>query len=241
MAVTRSVVFDFDGTLAIGHGPVLAYAKAVAPSAGEAFVSRVEEALRAFDAGSPMYRDGYHIVGELAAQDGVSSWTMQQAYQTSREILGTAKAPVKAPDEVVPLLEGLSQHAHVHLATNAPRVGVERVLDSWGVYHCFDQLHFNVGKPDGLYPILRQLLKNGPVLAVGDIIEFDLQPAFDLGADTALVGATATGTNAEVTMRGATLTDLRGELCAWVSQSPTLTPPHSPSHPTPSPKGISHA
>lgn len=218
--MTRSVIFDFDGTLAIGHGPVLAYARAVAPSASKAFVPRVEKALRAFDAGRSAYRDGYHIVAELAAKDGVSSGTMKQAYQVSREILGTVHAPVDAPSGLASLLEALSQHALLHLATNAPAEGVEQVLDSWAVRDCFDQLHFNVGKPDGLYPILRHMLESGPVLAVGDIVEYDLQPALDLGADTALVGATAALSDAKVTMRGLTLDDLRGELVSWASQPP---------------------
>lgn len=219
--MTRSVIFDFDGTLAIGHGPVVAYAKQVAPSAGADFVQRVEEALRTFDAGRSTYRDGYHVVGELAAQDGVSSGTMNQAYQASREILGTAEAPVAAPEGLAGLLEALREHAELHLATNAPGVGVEQVLDSWGVRHLFDHLHFSVGKPDGLYPILREALQLGPVMAIGDIVEFDLQPAIDLGADTALVGATAAESDADVTLRGQTLNDLRGELVTWAAQPPT--------------------
>ncbi|WP_234948495.1 MULTISPECIES: HAD family hydrolase [Corynebacterium] len=219
-----SVIFDFDGTLAIGHGPVLAYANAVAPYAGEHYVARVEEALRTFDAGDSTYRDGYHVVGELAAQDGVSSGTMNQAYQASREILGTNAAPVNAPVGLADLLAELSQHAELHLATNAPGTGVEQVLDSWGVRPYFDHLHFSVGKPDGLYPILCQALERGRVLAVGDIVEFDLQPAIDLGADTALVGATAAGSDVAVTMRGQTLNDLRGELVSWATQPPTQEP-----------------
>lgn len=216
--VTRAIIFDFDGTLAIGHGPVLAYAREVAPLAGDRFIERVEAALREFDAGRSDYRDGYHIVAELAARDGVSAGTMNQAYLASRAELGTAEAPVDAPVDLMDILAELGEHAVLHVATNAPALGVEQVLESWGVREYIDHLHVEVGKPDGLYPIITQALNDGPVLAVGDIVAYDLQPAIDLGADTALVGATSAHATAAVTMRGATLTDLRNALVRWACQ-----------------------
>lgn len=221
MNVTRSIVFDFDGTLAVGNGPVLAYARAVAPSAAPGFVDRVSDELKAFDTGRSAYRDGYHVVAELAERDGVSSGTMNQAYQASREVLGTPDAPVDAPAGLAELIDGLSRYAELHVATNAPRAGVEQVLESWGVRGYFAQVHVNVGKPAGLYPIIEDALRGGPVLAVGDIVEFDLQPAIDLGADTALVGASAATSKAPVTMRGASLTALRDELVRWAQQPPS--------------------
>lgn len=230
MNVTRSIVFDFDGTLAVGNGPVLAYARAVAPSAAPGFVARVEDELKALDTGRSGYRDGYHVVAELAERDGVSSGTMNKAYQASREVLGTPDAPVDAPAGLAELLDSLRQHAELHVATNAPRAGVEQVLDSWGVREYFAQTHFNVGKPAGLYPVIEDALRRGPVLAVGDIVEFDLQPAIDLGADTALVGASAATSKAPVTMRGASLAALRDELVRWAEQPPAHTSSSHTSH-----------
>lgn len=230
MNVARSIVFDFDGTLAVGNGPVLAYARAVAPSANPGFVDRVKDGLNAFDAGRSGYRDGYHVVAKLAARDGVSSGTMNQAYQASREMLGTSDAPVEAPAGLAELLNSLNRHAELHVATNAPRAGVEQVLKSWEVRGYFAQVHVNVGKPAGLYPIIENSLRGGPVLAVGDIVEFDLQPAIDLGADTALVGASAATSKAPVTMRGASLTTLHDELIHWAAQPPAPTSSPHTSH-----------
>lgn len=226
MNVTRSIIFDFDGTLAVGHGPVMAYARAVAPHAGDAFAERVEDVLRALDAGQTDYRDGYHVVADLAAGDGVSSGTMNQAYQASRQVLGTHEAPVDAPAGLAALLGELSRRAALHVATNAPAAGVEQVLETWGVRQHFDHVHVSVGKPDGLFPIIERALAEGPVLAIGDIVAFDLQPALDLGADTALVGPAAAASKADVTMRGATLATLRDQLLAWANQ-PTDTTPSS--------------
>ena len=217
--MTCSIVFDFDGTLAIGHGPVLAYARAVAPLAKDNFVERVEDELRAYDAGEASYRDGYHVVAEVAAQDGVPSEAMNQAYQQSRTVLGTPEAPIDAPDGLIEILDALRGLATLHVATNAPAIGVEQILESWGARPYFDQLHTQVGKPDGLYPIVEQLLEQGPVLSVGDIYDFDLKPAHDLGADTVLVGATAQSSTVEVTMRGNTITDLRHDMLRWAARS----------------------
>lgn len=218
--MTRSIIFDFDGTLAIGHGPVVAYARELASAARAGFVARVEEALSNFDAGQSDYLDGYQVVAELAARDGVSSGTMSKAYLASRKMLGTAEAPVDAPAGLAELLRTLSERTTIHVATNAPATGVERVLDSWGVRDFVDHIHVNVGKPEGLYPIIRDAQETGPVMAVGDIVANDLQPAIDLGADTALVGATAATSSADVTMRGASLTDLHDSLVSWAQREP---------------------
>ncbi|MDN6400144.1 MAG: HAD family hydrolase, partial [Brachybacterium sp.] len=54
------------------------------------------------------------------------------------------------------------------------------------------------------------------VRAVGDIWEFDLAPAAELGADTALVGVREVPA-ARPTLRGETLTDLYDPIRAWVN------------------------
>lgn len=211
--MTPSIIFDFDGTLVVGHAPVLAYARTAAPSTN--FMKTVEEELRAFDRGETSYRDGYDLVAQLAAEAGVTPVALEEAYAHSRTYLGTDEAPVEALPEIADFLSSLHQRAELCLATNAPAVGVERVLDSWGVRGHFDQLHVNVGKPTGLRPIVADLMKKGRVLSIGDIVDYDLAPALELGADTALVGATAVVSPAEVTFRGDTLVDLYDPILAW--------------------------
>lgn len=213
--VTPSIVFDFDGTLAVGHGPVLAYALCVEPEGGKDFLVRVERELRRFDDGQSPYRDGYDIVAKLAAELGVDDGAMSIAYSRSRELLGSEKAPVEHVRGIEDIFLQLKGHARLVLATNAPAAGVIELLRQWGIAEFFDQLHFVVGKPAGLLPIISELQKDGPVLAVGDIYEFDLAPAVQLGADTALVGATVSTSEAKVSMRGRSIADL--PLLSWVS------------------------
>lgn len=217
--MTPTIIFDFDGTLAVGHGPVLAYARFVSTAAKPGYLERVDAALSDFDAGATTYRDGYDVVGSLAALDGVSPETMAAAYANSREHLATELAPVNTMPGLDDFLAALHRDARLLLATNAPEAGVDRALGEWGVRDHFDELYFTVGKPAGLSAIVERAQTHGPVLAVGDIVEFDLAPALALGADTALVGATAELSPASVTMRGTSLSDLKEDIATWAADA----------------------
>lgn len=222
--MTASIIFDFDGTLAVGNGPVLAYARQLAAVAPDGFLERVEAGLAEFEAGSSRFRDGYDVVGSLATADGVTAAELSGAYARSRELLGTEDAPVATMPGLDDFLAELGRHARLVLATNAPEVGVDRVLDSWGVRESFDALHFTVGKPAGLAAVVREALADGPVLAIGDIAEYDLAPAWSQGADTALVGATAADSHLSVTMRGRSLAELRTAIEAWAAAAAPASP-----------------
>ncbi|MBA8817584.1 FMN phosphatase YigB (HAD superfamily) [Microbacterium halimionae] len=215
--MTPTIVFDFDGTLAVGPGPILAYAKLIAPAAGADFFDRARTSLLAFESGASEYRDGYAIIGALADSDGVDPEITQAAYYASRKLLGTDQAPVSTMPELADFLQELRAHARIVLATNAPADGIDAVLTSWGVDDLFDEMRFTIGKPDGLIALVTEALAAGPVLAIGDIAEFDLAPAAELGADTALVGATAHTSPAVVTLRGRFISDLRSDIHTWAA------------------------
>lgn len=226
--MTSTIVFDFDGTIALGSGPIEAYARAVGAAVGDpAFTTRALADLAAFEAGDSDARDGYDVVARLAAEREVPATRMQAAYQASREVLGSADAAVQAPDGLADFLARVGAHARLVLATNAPGEGIAGLLEAWGVVGAFDQLNFSVGKPGGLVPIITEALTRGPVLSVGDIVEFDLAPAMELGAATALVGATWTRSAADVTMRGRTLADLYGDIETWAATAAASTPEHT--------------
>ncbi|MGI6878742.1 HAD family hydrolase [Microbacterium sp. gxy059] len=214
--MTSTIVFDFDGTVAVGHGPVLAYAREAERLAGGGLLARVEETIERFERGSETaFRDGYDIVAVRGAEAGLSPDELQRAYLASRDALGRPDAPVDIAPGLGDLLAALPASVRVVLATNAPDLGVERVLGAWGVRDLFDELLFDARKPAGMERIIRRALADGPVLSVGDIVENDLAPAAALGADTALVGATAQTSPAEVTMRAASLADLADPILAW--------------------------
>lgn len=221
-----TIVFDFDGTLALGDGPITAFARAIAERMGDPdFVPRAAAALNAFESGEVDYRDGYDAVTRVATADGASKEIVGAAYAASRALLGSEAAVVTPPAELAAFLERVGAHARLVLATNAPGDGVTAVLESWGVADAFDAMHFTVGKPDGLVPVMRDALTRGPVLAVGDIAEFDLAPAAEIGGDTALVGATASRSTVSTTMRGRTVADLYDQIADWAEAA--ASPQHS--------------
>lgn len=213
-----TIVFDFDGTLALGDGPIVAYARAIGARIGDdSFPSRADAVLAAHATGEASYRDGYDAVATLAAADRVPAAVVSAAYVDSRALLGTDSAVVSAPSDLPAFLHGIKNRALLVLATNAPGDGVSALLESWGIDDVFDEMHFRVGKPSGLVPILTEALMRGPVLSVGDIPEFDLAPAARLGADTALVGPAAARHDAPATMRGRTIADLYEQIAEWVT------------------------
>ncbi|WP_460796119.1 HAD family hydrolase [Microbacterium sp. GXF0217] len=222
--MTATLVLDFDGTIALGAGPLEAFARAVATAVDDAaFTDRALTDLVAFERGEADARDGYDVISTLAAAQGVSAEVLEAAYQSSRALLGSEHAAVAPPEGLAEFLNRIHGSVRVVLATNAPGAGIRPVLDGWGVTDLFDDLHFTVGKPAGLVPIIRAAVAEGPVLSVGDIFEFDLAPASELGASTALVGATAERSSAAVTMRARTIADLYGDIEAWAAAAASST------------------
>lgn len=223
--MTSTIVFDFDGTVIVGNGPVLAYAREMARFAPEGFLARAEAEIAAFEAGQAApYRDGYDVVGTLAADAGVAEGDRQAAYLASRELLASAQPADPAPG-LAELLERIPEETRVILATNAPAAGVESALAGWGIRDHFDELIYDTGKPAGLGPIIDRALLDGKVLSVGDIVINDLDPASERGADTALVGATAEASTASVTMRATTLAELTDQIVAWAHAAEFPTAP----------------
>lgn len=213
-----TVVFDFDGTLALGRGPVLAYARHVAAAAGDpGFVEATLAALDRLDADGGPYLDGYDAVRRVAAVRAVPDALLGGAYLASREELGTPAAPVAAPPGLEAFLARLARDARLALATNAPPTGVERVLAAIGAADHLTDRHFAIGKPAGLAAVVAGYLADGPVLSVGDIWAYDLAAADELGAATALVGAAAGRGDVTPTMRGAGLADLYGDIQTWAA------------------------
>lgn len=220
---SASVVLDFDGTIALGDGPLGAYARCVGEIAGARAAEACRTELTRFASGMSEYRDGYAAVQGAAHGCGVSDKDLSTAYMRSREQLATDAAPIHPPDGLTEFIRALQPHARCIVATNAPSIGIDRALDILGIAPLVDELYTSVGKPAGLPDIIAASLAHGPTLAVGDIWENDLAPAQRLGADTAFVGV---GTVAgRPTMRGVTLTDLYDDILAWARANTEPTQP----------------
>ncbi|WP_295804485.1 HAD family hydrolase [uncultured Corynebacterium sp.] len=210
--ITRPVLlFDFDGTVSLGHGPVLAYAHLIAEKTGHPSIAQDTEALLNSDnVGSA--RDGYHLVRTLAAELNVPEETCQEAYMASRENL--ADTGITAPEGLANFLA--SYPGRAILATNSPEIGLSAALRKLGLDRSFDTVYTRVGKPEGLTRILdTDLADTDPthLISFGDIWEFDLAPVAAVGGRTVLVDSPfATSPEADPTWRVTRVTDIFPEL-----------------------------
>lgn len=213
------LIFDFDGTVALGEGPVGAYARAVADEAALApsFVDGVLARLAAGDVGDPaegdIAIDAYDLVRVLATEAGASPGHLARGYATSRTQLATPAAPIEAPDGLAAFLSDVD--AERYLVTNAPAVRLPEALDELGLGGRFDHIVAEAGKPEGLIRLLDALDPAAPVLAVGDIWRNDLAPAHERGHATALVGGYPDPL-ATPTFHARTLPELLPALTDWV-------------------------
>ena len=228
----KVMVFDFDGTVSLGDGPVLSYARFVAAGLERddraAFLRDIETGLSGVLPAELDPLDGYDLVRLLSATFSVTDAAHSAAYASSRAELASAAAPVIAPLGLVDFLARARPRARLVLATNAPELGIAPALDSLGLAGAFDLVYTAVGKPTGLDAILDELLADSVIedpatalVSIGDVWTNDLEPAYRRGATTVLVGP-RTDAGATPTLRAASLEELYPGLDAW------LEPPHRP-------------
>lgn len=238
----RVLVFDFDGTVSLGHGPIRSYARFIAAglptAAAVEFLVRVEAGISepaATTGWDERPIDGYDLVRLLAEQYDVSANARSAAYLASRRQLATHAAPVSSPAGLADFLAEARPNAYLVLATNAPAIRIDDALAALGLGGAFDAVHTAVGKPGGFGPLLEDLLAMLPVEAptvhlasIGDVWDNDLAPAHRLGATTALVGASPPQT-ATPTYRADHLHELYPALRAWLDSDAPPAPDHSAS------------
>ncbi|GAA4196605.1 HAD family hydrolase [Microbacterium oryzae] len=230
--MTQSIlVFDFDGTVALGDGPVCSYARhIVARDSAVSYEDLISDLERPAGA-----LDGYDLVARRARAAGADASTLDAAYLASRAQLATPESPVCAPRGLDVFLAALRGRARRVLATNAPAIRIDEALAALGLADVFDEVLTDVGKPAGMSGYLDGLPAGARVLSIGDIWVNDLAPAHQRGHATALVGTADVPATAAPDHRAAGVADLYEVIEAWVDAAHDLarTPslPSSPHHP----------
>ncbi len=214
--MTSILLFDFDGTIALGDGPVLAYARQVAdrldgPARG-ALLDGIRSALAAADGDA---LDGYDAVRRAAETEGADAALLSAAYLASRAQLGTVEAPVSAPEGLADFLSDAAGRAERVLVTNAPAIRIDEALAALGLAGLFDRVVTSARKPAGLDEVLAALPADARVLSIGDIWHNDLAPAHARGHATALIGGFADPA-ATPTFRASTFVELVPRLEDWL-------------------------
>lgn len=211
----RIVVFDFDGTVAVGDEPVLSYFRGVAGSEADDVLARWVLT------GGAGYRDGYALVADWAAVHEVVEEVRAAAYAASRRALHDGSAAVAAPDGLAGLLRRRPDDVRCVLVTNAPVDGIEPVLSRLGLEGLLDEVLGDAGKPKGMPAVLERLLDAEALpadrlLSVGDVWRNDLEPAARIGAATASIDRFESGEGSP-TFRARTLEELLPAIERWWS------------------------
>jgi FMN phosphatase YigB (HAD superfamily) len=248
----RVIIFDFDGTITVGDGPVLAYAEQVAtrlaPGLADGFRAAVTAGLHGRTGTVTTLTtdaiDDYDLVRQVAVTHGADASVLSASYLASRELLATEHAVIWAPpltppsgtrtpgrDDLASWLRRLSTRAYLVLATNAPATGLDRALAVLGVTDAFDEVRTSVGKPAGMHALADEMLARGPVLSVGDVWHNDLEPVWARGGATALLTRGRVG-DARATYRADTLDGLVPGITAWADAT---AEPHQLHHAHPVP------
>lgn len=244
MTTTHVLVLDFDGTVCLGDGPVLTYARLLdeaLAAADQRHPPRLVEAVLARFVGSPLddepagvdeaiahadgSPDGYVVAERVSRALGVDDTARSAAYAGARAALADGRLETTAPEGLAELLDSLSDDVHVVLVTNSPEHGVVQPLERLGLADRVDEIVTDARKPSGLPAVLDRLradagLEDRPdrLLSVGDIWANDLEPAAAQGSPTALVERFP-APDARPTHRATTLPELYPAIRAWATRT----------------------
>lgn len=222
---SAALVLDFDGTVCIGDDPVLFYAEEVAarhPAAAD-----VVEQVREFLSGERQIdgaADGYHAVHRLSAAAGAAQDLLRQAYLASRSRLDAGEGETRAPHGLTDALADLRQaDVRIVLATNSPRIGIEKWLAGRDLDHRIDEVIADAGKPAGMPALLDQVATRAGLQvpaalgSIGDVWANDVGPAMERGGTGFFIDRFGTGQEPS-SYTGTTFEDLLPAMRDWAAQ-----------------------
>lgn len=189
----RVLVLDLDGTVCVGDGPVLRYAEEVEAHLGVGLPAQVAAFLTGDAPGGPA-QDPYQLVQQVAAAHGLPADRATRAYLDSRAALFAGEVQVAAPEGLAGLLSELRPQVHVVVLTNAPRAGLDALLDRLGLAGVVDEAVGDAGKPAGMGPFTDRALAGFGIagqpwrlMSGGDLWANDLAAPAGRGCATAYI------------------------------------------------------
>ncbi|WP_343317833.1 hydrolase [Arthrobacter sp. TMP15] len=232
------LILDFDGTLCLGDGPVLAYAAAVTDQIPESARKSLHEALAQFlaqDSNAPAYKDGYAAVAALS-EGLLDEAALSQAYTESRRQLAAGEVTISAPDGLAAFLDQLEGVAFRIVLTNAPLTGVAESLTTLGLAPSIDLIIADANKPGGFTELLPDFLQDRApyeLLSVGDVWSNDIEVPARAGCATAFIdrfnhqSGAATLRAARFELLYAAITDWAHNPAVFISNQPSISTPSS--------------
>jgi FMN phosphatase YigB (HAD superfamily) len=236
------LLFDFDGTVSLGDGPVIAYARHLDEVAGSEvdLITRVvsrwlaadgdlTQALDGLSDADPVYLglhvvdgsiDGYSAAERLATTLKVPTDRIAEAYRASRADLADGLISTRAPEGFASFLAAFPASAHRVLVSNSPANGLTEQLAKLELSRSFDEVVTNANKPNGLAAIAERILNEQAVgaerlISIGDVWVNDLAPVAFLGGATALIDRLPLPPDAAPTVRAPHIEELYPWLLEW--------------------------
>jgi len=190
---TRPVLLlDFDGTVCLGDGPVLAYAEEAFAQLPAALRADADRRVAAYLAHTPQdgddeAADAYSLVLQIAGSH-IGADALSAAYLASRKRLETDDLGIHPPEGLHESLQELGPQVTRVLMTNSPELGLERALETLGVAGLLDQVVCSAAKPVALARHVGVLLGGQSphrLLSVGDHWTNDIAVPRAMGCATA--------------------------------------------------------
>jgi phosphoglycolate phosphatase-like HAD superfamily hydrolase len=226
------VLFDFDGTVCLGDGPVLAYAESAFARMGRDDAREIRSRFEDWMAGrsSDHHADAYVALAAFARP--VLGPELSEAYLDSRHRLVHDDLGVRPPEGLHDLLDELAEAGVQRaLLTNSPAVGMDETLAHLGVRARFDQIVVGAKKPTRMPEHLRALLGDEPahhLVSIGDNWRNDVAPAVEIGAVGMLItgawGDSMLPPQAHDAHRGHRLSDLLPSLRRFAADPEAFAP-----------------
>ncbi|MCH4209364.1 HAD family hydrolase [Bifidobacterium sp.] len=196
--IAGTVVFDFDGTLCLGDGPVWSYAEHAYANLEPELRHEAEAALDGYLAGTMPaqtrethgWQDGYDVVASFC-RDRMAPQRLQEAYLASRAELAAGSASVHMPDGMKDFLRRLGVLGCKRiLLSNSPITGLRETLERFGVTDDIDTVVPNGGKPSQWPQHLADFTEaagSGHLLSIGDYWTNDIEPVLATGYEVAYI------------------------------------------------------
>jgi len=227
------LLLDFDGTISLGDGPVLAYAeeafadlpgdrRAVAQGQLDGFLAGDPELLR-------RYADGYGCVHDQVV-DHLTPDQLSAAYLKSRRRLAAEDLGTSAASGTADLLTALEGVATRVVLTNSPAVGVVESLQRFGLSELLDQVVVGADKPHRMLEHIDALTAGrqpATLISVGDHWCNDLAVPLERGCATAFISV-RTGVDEPAHLCGHDLAALAPGILAWAQDPVGFIDLHPP-------------
>lgn len=133
--------------------------------------------------------DPWSIATYMAKREALDMNVVSRAFNEVRSEMLTIENKINANDTLVECLQQMD--CYKILMTNTALPSGEEFVSHLGLSNCFDEIHYDGQKPNGMHDLLKTLIKKGyhpeQMISIGDHPYNDLHPLHALGGFTCLI------------------------------------------------------